>query len=79
MWVKNKLKYITFKNVHHNICKIMKEMGLTEIISHLKIWCLEILLESSMKTTIGRCIPLTITCSKSTIEKLEKGVKYVQS
>ena len=54
-------------------------MGLTEIISHLKIWCLEILLESSMKTTLGRCIPLTITCSKSTIEKLEKGVKYVQS
>ena len=30
-------------------------------------------------TTFVTCIQLTFTCSESTIETLEKGVKYVQS
>ena len=32
-----------------------------------------------MKTEFTVASQLTITCSKSTIETLEKGVKYVQS
>ena len=32
-----------------------------------------------MKTNISRANPDTITYSKSTIETLEKGLKYVQS